>query len=212
MTTVTKTAEETAQDQTLQRRRFTTKEYIRMAEAGIVGEGERVELVEGEILIMAPIGRDHGAGVSRQFRVLTAYAPGRFTIWTQTTIYLGEDFSPEPDLVILKFREDDYAGKDPAAEDILLIIEDARSSLAYDRDTKSRLYAVARVPETWVVDLQGRAMERFADPGPDGYRQHTTLHSGERIRPVLLPDIELAVDDLLPPVVVEEPAEAEPQG
>ena len=202
MTTIQERSTET-QGESLQRRRFTTKEYIRMAEAGILRDDERVELVEGEVLIMAPIGRDHGAGVSRQIRLLTRYAPGRFSIWTQTTIHLGEEFSPEPDLVLLRFREDDYAGKDPTAEDIILIIEDARTSLAYDRDTKSRLYALARVPETWVVDLLGRAIERFTDPGPDGYREHTTLHSGERIRPVLLPDIELSVDDLLPLITAQ---------
>ena len=98
------------------------------------------------------------------------------------------------------------------ADDIILIIEDAQSSLAYDRDTKSRLYAGAGVPETWVVDLQARAIERFTDPGPDGYREHTVLRSGDRLSPALLPDVALDVSSLLPLEAEEEPETSEGEG
>ena len=209
MTTSQQKPAQATQAEGLQRRRFTTREYMEMAEAGILKPGERVELVQGEILIMPPIGSDHGAGVIVQLEALMPHAPGRFNLWTQTTVHLGEGISLEPDLAVLKFRQDRYAGHHPTAEDIVLIIEDARSSLAYDRDTKSRLYAMAGIPETWVVDLQGRTIERFTGPGPEGYQQHTTLRSGERISPVSLPDIELEVNDLLPPVVAAVPAVSE---
>ncbi len=200
---------ETAQSENPPRRRFTDKEYMAMAEVGIIKPEERVELIKGEILIMPPIGRDHGVGVSVQIEALMPHAAGRFNLWTQTTIHLGEGFTPEPDLVLLKFRQDRYAGKDPMADDIILIIEDAQSSLAYDRDTKSRLYAGAGVPETWVVDLQARAIERFTDPGPGGYREHTVLRSGDRLSPALLPDVALDVSSLLPLEAEEEPATGE---
>ena len=186
------------------RRRFSTAEYVNMAELGILRPDERVELVKGEILVMPPMGRDHGVGVVVQNEALMPHAPGRFHLWIQTTIHLGEGFSPEPDLVLLRFRQDRYVSQDPTADDVLLVIEIAHSSLAYDRDVKSRLYALAGIPETWVVDLDGRAIERFIEPGPDGYRAHTTFRSGDRLSPTLLPDLDLAVGDLLPPAVAEE--------
>ena len=209
MTTAQRTPVAATHTENLQRRRFTTREYMDMAKAGILKPGERVELVQGEILVMPPIGSDHGAGVTVQLEALMPYAAGRFHLWTQTTVHLGEGISLEPDLALVKYRQDRYAGQHPTAEDIFLIIEDAGSSLAYDRNTKSRMYAQAGIPETWVVDLQGRAIERFTGPGREGYLQHVTLRSGERIKPVALSDIELEVNDLLPPEVAVEPAEGD---
>jgi Uma2 family endonuclease len=185
-------------------RKFTVDEYFRMVEAGVLQEDEKVELIEGEILLMPPMGSDHIWGVSQYAHTFISRAASRFTVQIQSTLRLGENFAPEPDLAVLKFREDRYYLSPPNPSDVLLIIEVADSSLAYDRDVKAHIYGRAPVPETWVLNLPGDCLERFTEPGPEGYAQHTVLRRGDKVRPVSLPDMELAVEDLLPPVVATQ--------
>lgn len=187
-------------------RKFTVDEYFHMVKAGILQEDERVELIEGEILVMAPTGFRHTWGVSQYAHVLISRAADSFIVQIRSTLRLGESSAPEPDLVVLKFRDDRYYSGYADPSDVLLVIEVADSSLAYDRDVKAHIYGQAAIPETWVLNLSGDCLERFTEPGPDGYAQHTTLQQGDKITPVALPDIELAVEDLLPSVqsVAEE--------
>ena len=180
-------------------RRFTVEEYFRMVNAGILQEDERVELIEGEILLMPPIGPRHIGGVIRYARVFIRLAGNRFTVLIQSTVRLGEESAPEPDVALLKFRDDDYSFAHAVPEDVLLIVEVAESSLAYDRDVKAHIYGRAGIPETWVLNLPGDCIERFQEPGTEGYAQHTVLRRGEKVTPLALPDVELAVEDLLPP-------------
>ncbi len=191
---------------TQETRKFTVDEYFRMVRAGILREDERVELIEGEILVMAPMGPSHIGGVTRYARVFIGLAGNLFTVLIQATVRLSEQSAPEPDLALVKFREDDYSFAHAVPDDVLLIVEVADSSLAYDRDVKAHIYGQAAIPETWVLNLSGDCLERFTEPGPDGYAQHTTLQRGDKVTPVSLPDMELAVEDLLPPVqtVAEE--------
>ncbi len=189
-------------------RKFTVAEYFRMAEAGVLKEGERVELIEGEILIMPPMGSRHNGGVSRYARVFIRQSESRFSVQIQGAIRLGEHSAPEPDVALLAFREDDYSFAHAVPEDVRLIIEVAESSLAYDREVKSRLYGRAGIPETWVLNLPEDCIERFTEPGPGGYARHTALRRGDRVAPVSLPDMELAVADLLPPAA---PLQAQPE-
>ena len=182
-------------------RKFTVREYFRMVEAGILQEDERVELIGGEILVMAPMGPPHFSGIMRYNRVFGRLAGDRFAVLVQAPLPLDEHSAPEPDLALLKFREDDYVGGYAGPEDTLLVIEVAESSLNYDRDVKAHVYGRAGIPETWVLNLPGDCIERFLDPGPGGYAQHTVLRRGEKISPVSLPDLELTVDDLLLPPV-----------
>ena len=187
-------------------RKFTVDEYFRMVEAGILKPKERVELIEGEILIMPPIGPRHSGGVNRYVRVFAPLAGSRYTLQIQGPVRLNERSAPEPDVVLAKFREDDYSFAHAGPEDILLIIEVADSSLDYDREVKAHIYGRAGIPETWVLNLPRDCIERFLGPGPDGYGQHTVLRRGEKVSPVSLPDLELAVEDLLlPAVAAEEP-------
>ena len=190
-----------------ERRKFTVDEYYRMAEVGILHPDERVELIDGVILVMAPMGNPHATGIRRLERVWHDTAGNAITLSGQCPIRLGEYTDPEPDVAILRFREDDYAGKPPAAEDILLVIEVSDTSLAYDRGTKANMYAAANVPETWVMNLVEDCIESFTGPGPNGYANHTIYRRGDKISPSTLPDVEFAVDDLLPPMV-EEPDKA----
>ncbi len=184
-------------------RKFTVAEYFRMAEKGILDCQERVELIDGEVLLMPPMGPRHIGGVARYARIFILRAGNRFTVLTQSTVRLGARLALEPDVVLLRFREDDYSLAHAVAEDMLLVVEVADSSLAYDREVKAHIYGRAGVPETWVLNLPEDCIERFTAPGPQGYACHAILRRGDKVRPIALPDMELAVDELLPPAAAE---------
>ena len=186
---------------TRESRKFTVDEYFRMVEAGILKEEEKVELIEGEILLMAPMGPPHFGGINRYTRVFRRLPIEEFDILVQAPILLEDNSAPEPDFALLKYRDDEYSQVLPGPADTLLVIEVSDSSLNYDLNVKVHIYGRAGIPETWVLNLPGDCLERFTEPGPDGYAQHITLRRGDKIRPVSLPDMELAVDDLLLPAV-----------
>jgi len=185
-------------------RKFTVAEYFCMAEKGILDGQERVELIDGEVLLMPPMGPRHIGGVARYARIFILRAGNRFTVLTQATVRLGAQLALEPDVVLLRFREDDYSFAHAVPEDMLLVVEVADSSLAYDREIKAHLYGRAGVPETWVLNLPEDCIERFTAPGPQGYARHEILRRGDKVSPIALPDLELAVDELLPPVAAGE--------
>jgi Uma2 family endonuclease len=188
-----------------QRRKFTVDEYYRMAKVGILHPDERVELIDGAIVLMAPIGNPHATGVRRIERVFSQVAGDAVTISGQNPVHLHEHSNPQPDVAILRYRGDDYSGKPPSAEDVLLVIEVSDSTLTYDRDVKLNHYAQANIPETWLMNLVDDCIEGFTQPGPDGYAQHTIYRRGDTISPSTLPDVEFAVNDLLPPVDASDP-------
>ena len=200
MTTSAKAPAPTTPVAPRQTRKFTVDEYYRMAEAGILHHTERVELINGEIIVMPPIGNPHATGVRRIDRVFRQTAGDAVTISGQNPVRLGDHSDPQPDIAILRYREDDYSDKPPSAEDVLLIIEVSDSTLAYDRGTKADIYARFNVPEIWVMNLPEDCIEGFSDPGPEGYTRQTTYRRGDKISPAALPDLEFAVDDLLPPL------------
>ena len=191
-----------------ERRRFTVAEYYRMAEVGILNPDERVELIEGVIVVMPPIGPLHAGDVLRSIRLFSGMDDDRFTVQSQNPLRLDDGSEPQPDLMLLRPRADDYTTAHPTPADTLLVIETADSSLAYDR-RKARLYGQAGVPQTLIKNLPGDCIEGFAQPGPEGYARHIIYRRGDKIRLVCLPDLELAVADLLPPqAVAAESAEA----
>ena len=182
-----------------ERRRFTVAEYYRMAEVGILNPDERVELIEGVIVVMPPIGPLHAAGVDISTEVLAPLAPGRFILRIQNPLRLSETMELEPDVMLLRRRDDYYATAAPGPADALLVMEVSDSTLAYDRQVKIPIYARAGVPQTLIKNLPGDCIEGFAQPGPEGYARHIIYRRGDKIRLVSLPDLELAVADLLPP-------------
>ena len=182
-------------------RKFTVAEYYRMAEAGILKPGERVELIEGEIILMPPIGPEHSGSVNLSTEIFPLLAQGRFIVHIQNPLHLDDGTEPQPDITLLRPRADRYARSHPTPADVLLVIEVADSSLEYDRNVKAQLYGRNNIPETWVKNLPEDCIERFTGPGPEGYAQHTIHRRGETLTPVSLPDLELAVEDLLPPPV-----------
>ena len=208
MTTPTKAPARPAQTETQEipkSRKFTVEEYHLMAEVGILHPDERVELIDGEVTLMAPVGPQHLWSVNLLNSSLAELVvEGRVIVQIQSPIRLDDNFQPEPDVALLTPQSRANSSALPGPNDILLIMEVSDTTLAYDRDVKSRIYAQANIPETWVMNLVDDCIEGFSQPGPEGYAQHTIYWRGDTISPSTLPDVEFAVDDLLPPVA-EEP-------
>jgi Uma2 family endonuclease len=178
------------------RRRFTRKEYYRMAEVGILGEEDRVELIRGEIVEMSPPGRHHRAFVINLTRLLSRRLPEHVSVSVQNPLPLSDDTEPQPDLAVLRSRDVSYKDREAWAEDALLVIEVADSSLAYDRSTKRRLYAEAGIPEYWVVDCSAETVEVHRGPGPDGYRDVRLVTGAATLAPQAFPDVALSTTEI----------------
>lgn len=181
----------------LLRRSFTVADYHRMAEAGILREDDRVELIEGEIVEMTPIGSRHAGCVNRLTQILSGRIEGRAVVSVQNPIRLGERSEPQPDVALLRPRPDFYAQGHPGPEDVFLLVEVAEGSAEVDRSVKIPLYARAGIPEVWLVDLPTERLEVFRRPGPQGYQDTVRLQRGDRVSASGLPGLEPAVDDIL---------------
>ncbi len=155
------------------RYRFTVEEYERMGATGVLGPDDRVELIDGEIVAMAPIGSPHAGCVNRLTHLLSTLAGGRAVVQVQNPVRLDARSEPQPDLALLRPRADFYAAGHPGPADVLLVVEVADTTLDYDLGVKVPLYAGAGIPATWVVDLSGGVVHAFSEPGPGGYQ--TTL-------------------------------------
>ncbi|HVF68919.1 MAG TPA: Uma2 family endonuclease [Pyrinomonadaceae bacterium] len=176
--------------------RFTVEEYRRMGEAGIFPMGARLELIEGEIVEMSPIGDRHAWCVGWLNRTLTLMLQHVALIWVQNPMRLGDSSEPQPDVLVLKPRDDFYKKGKPQPEDILLVIEVSDSTLAYDRLVKVPLYARAGVPEVWIVNLVDERVETFADPSGSAYRATHSHASGEEVQSRSLASLRLGVSEI----------------
>lgn len=181
------------------KRLFTCDEYYAMAEAGILKAEDRVELIEGEIYRMAPIGNPHAGCVNRLVRAFSALVgQSRAVLSPQNPVHLNDISEPQPDIALLRPREDFYSEGHPQPADVLLLIEAADSSIGYDRHTKVPLYALNGITEVWLVDLVKRCIEIYRDPARDGYKTVQRLHRGDRIAPQAFPDFEVEVAAIFP--------------
>ena len=212
MTTPTKAPAQPAPKLECETRKFTVEEYYRMAEVGILHPEERVELICGEIVPMAPIGKPHAVGLRRVDRILQKALEGVAIVSAQNPIHLGPYSEPEPDLAVLRLKEDEYLSEHPEPGDILLVVEIADTTLSHDKQVKTLLYAQAIIPETWIMNLVDDCIEAFTGPGPEGYANHAVYQRGDRISPSTLPDVDFAVEDLLPPVPETESQETQTEG
>ena len=179
------------------RRRFTVHEYHKMAEAGILHENDRTELIDGEIVEMSPIGGRHALCVSLLNRLLVRSVGERALVSPQNPVRLDELHEPQPDLTVIRDRA--YGRSLPTPEDTLLLIEVSDTTLAYDRNVKLPIYARAGIPEVWIVDVNGNRLERHTDPSGDLYRRVELVRSGEALASTTFPDLTFAVDDVLGP-------------
>lgn len=183
----------------VRRRRFTIEEYYRMAEVGILGPEDRVELIEGEIVEMSPIGPHHAACVAALTRRLLLAAGERAVVSPQNPVRLLPDTEPQPDIVLLRPPESRYWERHGTPADTLLVVEVAETSYRYDRRVKLPLYARAGVPEVWIVDLPQGVVQVFREPGAAGYASERPVGRDGTVAPAALPDAAIAVAEILPP-------------
>jgi Uma2 family endonuclease len=173
------------------RHRITVDEYYRMAEVGLLAPDARVELIEGEIIDMAPIGTDHN-GVVNQLNYLFHKAVGdRGIVQIQSVVRLDRSSEPQPDVALLVPRTDFYRSAHPSPADVLLLIEVSDSTLRYDRDVKAPLYARHGIPEFWIVDLQNMSLRTYRSPVDGKYREEDSTKEPGVTPIAALPAVEV---------------------
>lgn len=166
-------------------RRFTVTEYLRMAEAGVLRPDERVELIDGQIVAMSPQGPVHSALLARIAGWFQELFPrDRFCVRQQSTILLGEDYAPEPDIAVVEGRCEDHERQLPRAA--LLVLEVADTSIRLDRGRKSDLYGKAGVPEYWIVNVPDGVLEVRREPSPAGYKSIRIFQPDDSVLPLAL--------------------------
>ena len=174
--------------------KFSSDQYHWLIEAGILTTDHKVELIGGQILTMPPMGDEHGDSIGDLTTWLSDRRGQDYVPRCQVTIRLAEGFTPDPDFVLLRYKEEGYRGENrPTAADVLLVIEVAYSSLDRDLGLKSLAYARAGVPELWVVDIPHRQVHRLTQPSPEGYLERTTAGEEETISPLLIPSLQMPV-------------------
>ena len=176
---------------------FTVADYHRMAETGVLRPDARVELLDGLVIEMTPIGSRHAGCVKRLLRMLSRVAGDLATIGVQDPVTLDDASEPQPDVAVLRFRSDGYADRHPGCADVLLLIEVADSSKDRDRDIKIPLYARSGIPEVWLVDLEAGVVEIYRESGEEGYASPRKVFRGETLTPLLLESVALPVADIL---------------
>ena len=181
----------------LTRRRFTVAEYVQLGRTGILHEDDRVELIDGDIVEMSPLGEAHTSCVKRSAALFSKRFADMAIVSVQDPVRLNEHNEPQPDLALLRPKDDFYASGHPTPEDILLIVEVADSSLDYDLRTKLPMYARAGVREVWVLNLIQSRLLVAVEPSPTGYQVTRVLRRGDVVSPSACPDVPIAVSDLL---------------
>lgn len=179
------------------RRLFNTSEYHTMRDTGILSEGGRFELIEGEIWEMAPIGSPHAGCVARVDRLLQRALGDDVIVSVQNPLHLDDFSEPEPDLQVVRFRPDFYSAAHPTADDVVFLVEVADSSLEYDRKVKIGLYARHGLPEAWLVNLREHVLEIHRRPTPQGYAEIRRFQRGETVSPQAFPELQMRVGEIL---------------
>jgi Uma2 family endonuclease len=182
----------------LQRRRFTVDEYYRMADAGILGCDEQLELIAGQIVVREPIGARHAGTVDRLTRLWTSRLGERAIVRIQSPVRFAKLRSElQPDVMLLRPRDDFYTASHPVASDVLLLIEVTDSSVRVEKRVRIPLYARAGVLETWLCDLVSQRIEVHRQPEGRRYRVVHTLSRGEPLVGLAFPEVGLLVENLL---------------
>jgi len=177
--------------------RFNVKEYYRMAETGVLRPDSRVELLNGEIIDMSPIGPFHGGVTNYLIEIFTAASKGRWMTSVQNPVRLDDHSEPQPDLVLLKPSPDFYRRQHPQPADVHLLIEVSDSSLTTDREAKLPAYGRAGIAEVWIVNLIDQTVEVYREPHFTGYGAKTILRAGDQAAPQAFTDVTVDVTELL---------------
>ncbi len=181
----------------LLRRKFTVEQYHQMVEAGILTEDDRVELIRGEIVEMSPVGRRHAACVNRLNGLFNQRLAQAVIVGVQNPVELVNNSEPQPDLALLQPRADFYEAGHPQAEDILLLVEVADTTVEYDREVKIPLYAEDGITEVWLVDINGQCLEVYRQPSPNGYQIIQKYYRGQTVTIEAFSDVSFTVDEVL---------------
>jgi Uma2 family endonuclease len=181
----------------VQRWRFTVDDYYRMGDVGILPHDARVELIDGDVIQMPPIGSHHNGSVIGLDEVLRERLGRRVSISIQGPLILPKYGTPQPDILILRRRDDHYRTANPTAADVLLLIEVSDSTLVHDRDTKAPMYAQAGIPEYWIVNLVDAQLLVYRQPVDRVYRSVQPLKKGDSVQPLAFPDVTLDVSEIL---------------
>lgn len=181
-------------------RLFTASEYQTLADIGVLGEDERVELIEGRIVRMAAKNMNHAFATKRANRLFAKLLGDQVVISVQDPILLNNYSEPEPDIVLVVPPEERYLSTHPTPKDIFLVMEIAESSLAYDRDVKCPLFAQNGIVQFCLLNLQTCELEDYREPSPNGYRSKRTYTAEQSFTLVAFPELSIQVSDLLPPL------------
>lgn len=181
----------------LQHWKFTVDEFQRMGEVGLFKEDDRVELIDGELIRMNPIGFGHGGKVKLLNHLFGRLLDERGIVSVQDPVQFRPRGQPQPDIMVLRPRADYYSTSHPVAADVLLMIEVADSSLAYDRETKAAIYAQAGIADYWIVNLVDSQIIVLRQPVDGAYQSVQTLVSGDVVQPLAFPDIAISVSEIL---------------
>jgi len=179
------------------RRPITVHDYHLMAEAGVFGFDERVELVNGELIAVPPFGPPHRSAANRLTRLLTERFNGRAVVQVASSVVVSDDSEPEPDFTLLRWDQTGYEGRDPGPADAFLVIEIGWSSRRFDRRVKVPLYARTGIPEVWLVDLKEKTLFVFCDLAEGEYRRTKILRRGELVACAAFPNDPLPVDQII---------------
>lgn len=178
------------------RHRLSVEDYYRMGEVGILAPDARVELIDGEIIDMPPIGPPHAGTVNQLTSILVGAAGVRAIVQVQNPIVLGSHSAPQPDFALLRPRADFYKSRLPEPADVLLVIEVAHASLRHDRDTKALLYARHAIPEFWLVDVRAKRLVRYRDAHQGAYALIDRPDLREPLEIAELPDVRVELRKL----------------
>lgn len=177
--------------------RFTVADYYRMAETGVLPPDARVELLDGEIIDMSPIGPFHGGVTTYLTELFAAASKGRWQTRVQNSLRLDDRSEPQPDLVLAHADPDYYRKRHPKPEDVFLLIEVSDSTLEQDQQEKLPAYGRAGIPEVWIVNLNELTVEIYREPHFEGYAAKTVLRGGAQATPAAFPDVTVDVAELL---------------
>ncbi len=179
------------------RHKLTVHDYHRMGEFGILTPEHRVELIDGDVIDMSPIGSGHVSVVADLTMLIAPRVAGSVIVSVQSPVRLGLHNEPQPDLVVLRPRHDRYRAALPKAEDVILLVEVADTPVAYDRGIKLPLYARHGIQEVWIINLPAKKIEIYRQPHSTGYGEKLEAGPDDTLSPETLPELTLAAEALL---------------
>ena len=184
--------------ETLNLRRITVEEYDLMIESGVFDESDQIELLNGVIVEKMPKGTKHSAATDRVARVFAGKLSEKVFVRNQNPVWLDDFSEPEPDIVLVVQKEDEYENSHPTPDEIFLILEVADSTLGYDRNTKSATYAQAGIQQYLILNVQEKTLEDYREPKIDGFQSKQTYRAGQNFNLVAFPEVSFKVNDFLP--------------